>query len=398
MLKNVLKITVVCLLFVCIAIVPLLGVSFYDSPSIFKENALALDRHFGGGTAIYLTFKEEDAGDITEEDYAKIANVLKERFVATGYVDATTEVTEDKLIRVDIAQRTYLDTIVSEVGAVGSWKFVGGDMSTELCDASMVQDAYVTKNSGGTYSVTLKFTEEGAKKFQSNTSSYAISSASFYFMLNGQFMGIASVKNSDLKETFTFGNYEFQSASMVASIIKNGELPAAAVIAKTEPLPSSMGTVGSIVCAVVSAVIILAACGFLIVKGRTLGLFASLAMFANVAVLATAVANYSILLNLYTLIASLVYLGAITVLLAFALDLYKKGGIVSLTKFNTKVILIHAGVFLISLFVMMFASSTFLYMMKTMFILSLSNFVLYFIFFYFSAHTIWQMRNPKLKK
>ncbi len=65
MLKHSLKFAVSVLLLLCLVAAPLFGVAFYDSPSVFSDNAFFTNRQFDNGTSIYLKFEDNT---ITPED------------------------------------------------------------------------------------------------------------------------------------------------------------------------------------------------------------------------------------------------------------------------------------------------------------------------------------------
>ena len=171
-------------------------------------------------------------------------------------------------------QKEYIDTIVSQIASIGSWSFVGSDMTKVLCDASYVKDAYVTANPTGGFGITLEFNEKGKGEFFANTASYATSGSSFYLMLDGQFAAVANITDKTVRDTFTFGAYEYQSASIIASTIKNGELPAEVHIEKTETLAPSLNKGVLTAIAIVSALIVIVAAVLLLIKGRSAGIFA----------------------------------------------------------------------------------------------------------------------------
>lgn len=404
-MKNVLKFAIIALLLICIVAIPLCGVSFYDSPSIFKENAIFFDNQFGGGTRIFLSFEAEDEGDITDEDYTTAAKILKERLLAIGYSKINTEA-KDKQISVEIPQKTYIESIIQEVSSIGEWMFVGSDMSTSLCDASMVEDAYVTANASGGYGITLKFTEEGAKKFQSKTASYAVSTSSIYLMIDGQFTAMASVSSSELRETFTFGAYEYQSAAMVASIIKNGALPAEVEIEKTESIAPAIRGNGVVAIGAAVAVIILLCIALLLICGKLSGVFAAAAIVADVAILATALANGAFVLNIASLVTMLILLILATAFLIYVAAPLAKSGKMGksllaspnnkhLSKANVKAIWIHACLFAISLLGWMFVKGSILFIFRIGLLFACASFATYFVFFAFGVYTAGKMQEEK---
>ena len=174
-MKKTLKFALIALLFVAVVAVPLLGVRFNnvgynkDSkewtsdwmtlvPSVFDENSILTNMQFGGGSAVYLTYDSEDEKINSADNLEKGAKILEERFQARGFADAKATVEEGK-IRIDFAQKTYLDSVIQSFGSIGDWSFVGSDMTKVLCDESYVEGASVTANPQGGYAVSIEFTK-----------------------------------------------------------------------------------------------------------------------------------------------------------------------------------------------------------------------------------------------
>lgn len=383
------------LLLLCIVAVPLFGFNLYDSPSIFEENAIFTNRQFGGGTAVYLAVSDEEAEDITDEDYESAATILKERFLAMGYSDVETAV-EDKLVRIDISQKTYVDSVIAQASTPGDWQFVGSNLSDVVCDSSLVEDAYVVANATGGYGVTIVFKENGAEKFMSNTSSYAASSSYIYLMVDGQFTASATVPSS-VKDTFTFGAYEQSSASTLANYIKYGKLPATFVIEKTEALaPSISKTIQTAIFAV-CAVIVLALIAVLVIRGRAAGLFAAFVLIADVAVFAVSIVNGSFMLNVATLISFIVLLILSAVLMIQAVApigaMLKEGknvsaGFKALSKNAVRFTWIHALILALTILCLFFISGPAIYVVRCAMIFAAADFLLYFAFVYFGIYTL----------
>ncbi len=397
MTKKNIKFLFIALLFICIIAVPLFGVSFYESPSIFHDNAILTNLKFGGGSSVYLSLDTEDEKIVTDENLQKTADILEVRFHDRGYNDAKTSVV-DKTVRLDIAQKSFVDSVVGSIATLGEWKFVGSDMNQTLCDASMVKDAYVSANPTGGYGITLVFTEKGKSEFFANTATFAASGANFYLMMDGQYAAMATISDSTVRDTFTFGAYEYTSAASVASMIKNGQLPAQVKIEKTEALAPAIGTATQTVifgaCAVLFVVFLL----LFFLKGKTAGIFPAFALIANLAVFLTAMANASYQLNFVTLITMVVCLALASVFYLFAVSgvgaslkatkTVSASAMAKLNKFNVKAIWIHAIVLAISLICFLFVQGMVLYVARIALLFTCADFILYFLFVYFGIHTM----------
>ncbi len=415
MIKSVLKITLISLLFISILAVSLLGFSFYDFgynatdknwfanwttevPGLFTEDAILTNRQFGGGTSVYLAFSEDSEGDITAEDYQKCATILLERFRAMGYTDTTVEVADENKIRVDISQKKFIDSVIGEVAAPGEWNFVGSDMSKTICDSTMIEDAYVSANPQGGYAITLKFTESGAKTFAANTATYAASSSSFYLMIDGQFMAVATVSNSNVNETFSFGSYDYQSAAMVATIMKNGALPAAMVIDSTAPLAASISSGVQIAIFAVIGLALIAAVIALILKGKAYGVFATVAFLANIFVFTISLQISSVMLTIASLITMVLLMVIAAAFYWSAVSKISKDGVKALSKTNEKAIWLHAILLALSIVGWLFARGIWVYITKALLAFSCANFIFYFLFFVFGVTTYAEYKKAKEEK
>ena len=403
MCKNILKFTAIVLLLICIVAVPVFGVSFYDSPSFFSEEPILASRAFGGGTAVYLTFSDENKALINSENLNKTADILSNRFRAMGYVD--TEITvSDHDIRLDLSVKEYIDSIVAQIATKGEWQFTNATMSDTICDGSMVQDAYVSTNANGGYGVTLEFTPEGQTKFAEKTSSASVSSSYIYLLLDGAYYASAQVSAGSVGEKFSFGQFgDYADAAKCATIIKNGQLPSDVVIEKTENIPATLSGAKQILLFSALALGFLICCVVLILKGKLSGLFPILSLIANIAVFLTAFANSSILLNLATLITMAVCIVLSTLFSAYAVSVIgssvkEKGKISSqdmqkLGKINVKALLAHAILLAISILGLMVSRGNITYIFKTLMLFACANAIFHFVFVYFPIHSLKEVQT-----
>ncbi len=415
-MKNTFKILFVALLFVSIIAVPLLGVHFYTSPaeyqnnpdnyfyvpSIFEKDAIPTDIQFGGGTSVFLSYHSDSEKVNSKENYKLGAKIIENRFRDRGYTDAKTSVV-DNMIRLDIAQKEYIDTIVSQIASIGSWSFVGSDMTKVLCDASYVKDAYVTANPTGGFGITLEFNEKGKGEFFANTASYATSGSSFYLMLDGQFAAVANITDKTVRDTFTFGAYEYQSASIIASTIKNGELPTEVHIEKTETLAPSLNKGVLTAIAIVSALIVIVAAVLLLIKGRSAGIFAVFALLSNVSVFLIAMLTSGWQLNLVNLITQLVCVILTAVIAIFAVapagNSLKEKKFVSasalekINKFNIKSLWIHGLLIAASIICYLFVRGTVLNVIRIVLVFACADLIFYFLFIYFGIHHLSTLKK-----
>lgn len=402
MLKQILKIALLCLLLVAIVVVPLVGVTFYESPGLLTGGELFANLKFGGGTSIYLGLA--DGVDLTnqEENIKKSAEILEERFHAMGFSDTVVKA-DKEFVRIDLARKSFIDSTISEVCAVGDWSFVGSDLATAICNGSFVEDAGVTSNSDGSFGVTIHFTKDGAKNFSKNVSNYALKSSNFYLMMDGQLMAAATAPDAEEHETFTFGSFAYDSAIMIATFMKHGALPSQMQIEKTEPLAPTMSKTALTAITVALAALLVILAALILVKGRLAGVFGVAALIANVAIFATAMLNSAFMLNFYTLaamivfavIAAIIYIGALSPIGASYKEknMISASALIKMKKFNLKSIWIHAAIFAVALICLMFARGDFFYIVKAALTFSVSNFVLYFVFLVFGVNTLAELKK-----
>ncbi len=413
-MKKTLKFVCIALLFVAIVAVPLLGVRFNnfgynkDSkewtsdwttlvPSVFDENSVLTNMQFGGGSAVYLTYDSDDEKINTAENLEKGAKILEERFQGRGFSDAKATV-EDGKIRVDFAQKTYIDSVIQSFGSIGDWSFVGSDMTKVLCDESYVKDASVVANAQGGYSVSIEFTKKGSEEFYANTASYAVSGSYFYLMLDGQMAAYANLTDSSVKETFTFGQYDYENAAAIASFIKTGPLPEAIKVVNVTELEPSLGNgLLTAIYAVITVLLLCFVAAFFFV-GKKAGVFATFAFVADGAILLTAMLSSSFQLNFITLITMVVFMVLAGLVLINALrpigqSIKEKGfvsvpAVASLSKFNTRLIAVHAAVLFIALICFLFGKGNFMYVVRLSLLFSAANAAVYFLLFYFGVHSM----------
>lgn len=413
-MKKTLKFVCIALLFVAIIAVPLLGVRFNnfgynkDSkewtsdwttlvPSVFDENSVLTNMQFGGGSAVYLTYDSDDEKINTAENLEKGAKILEERFQGRGFSDAKAKV-EDGKIRVDFAQKTYIDSVIQSFGSMGDWSFVGSDMTKVLCDESYVKDASVVANAQGGYSVSIEFTKKGSEEFYANTASYAVSGSYFYLMLDGQMAAYANLTDSSVKETFTFGQYDYENAAAIASFIKTGPLPEAIKVVNVTELEPTLGKgLLTAIYAVIAVLLLCFVAAFFFV-GKKAGIFATFAFVADAAILLTAMLSSSFQLNFITLITMVVFMILAGLVLIGALrpigqSIKEKAfvsvpAVASLSKFNTRLIAVHAAVLFIALICFLFGKGNFMYVVRLSMLFSAANAAVYFLLFYFGIHSM----------
>ena len=413
-MKKTLKFVCIALLFVAIIAVPLLGVRFNnfgynkDSkewtsdwttlvPSVFDENSVLTNMQFGGGSAVYLTYDSDDEKINTAENLEKGAKILEERFQGRGFSDAKAKV-EDGKIRVDFAQKTYIDSVIQSFGSIGDWSFVGSDMTKVLCDESYVKDASVVANAQGGYSVSIEFTKKGSEEFYANTASYAVSGSYFYLMLDGQMAAYANLTDSSVKETFTFGQYDYENAAAIASFIKTGPLPEAIKVVNVTELEPTLGKgLLTAIYAVIAVLLLCFVAAFFFV-GKKAGIFATFAFVADAAILLTAMLPSSFQLNFITLITMVVLMILAGLVLIGALrpigqSIKEKAfvsvpAVASLSKFNIRLIAVHAAVLFIALICFLFGKGNFMYVVRLSMLFSAANAAVYFLLFYFGIHSM----------
>ncbi len=413
-MKKTLKYAFIALLLITIVAIPLLGVRFYDFgynkdtkewfsdwttlvPAITDDNAFLANMQFGGGSAVYLEYDADDDKINSEENLKKGAEILEERFTSRGYTDAKA-IVEDGLIRIDFAQKTYIDSVIQSFGTIGKWSFVGSDMSNVLCDETYVKDAQVSQNPSGGYAVTMEFTEKGAEEFFANAASYAVSGSYFFMMLDDQMAAYLNITDSTVRDTFTFGQYDYENAAALASYIKTGSLPAAVKVVKVNELAPTLGTAPLAIIYGCIAVVMIALVTAFFVVGKKAGIFATAALIANIAILLTSMITSSYQLNFVTLITMVVLLVLGALLSMFALrpvgESLKNSSHISvaamekLSSLNLKTIWIHAILLIVALLCIMFARGNFMYVARLSMVFAAANIATYFLIFYFGIKTL----------
>ncbi len=415
MTKNVLKFIFVALLMLSLILVPLVGVSYYDSPSIFEKNAVATNRQFGDGISALLAFEENEENDeleLTDETLQNAATTLQERFRALGLSDTDVSVAEDNQLRLDIASSSFIDDIVAQYGIVGHWAITNSSMEELLVAADISDARLIVKN--GSYQVEVTFTEAGRQKFYNSTSVAAASgSAYMYLTIDSQYASFITINEPVNRDTYSFQS-QAMDPSLVASILKYGELPSTLKVVSSEVLPSKLSNGAIIGIAAVLAVVFVVLCAVLVSKGKMSGLFASLALLADICVFLTSAANGGFQFEYATLAALVCFIILAWGFYFFILNKIGKElkGEKSLSyalsryehKMNIKAIWIHAAAFAVALICYMISVSyfyisrfflVFLYISRIFLLGSVANIVFYFLIFLLSAKALADMQAEK---
>lgn len=400
MIKNVLKFAALGLLLLCIVCVPLFGFMFedYDSPSIFSDNAVIASKAFGGGTTVYL--KPAEGKALTAENYIKAAETLQLRLHDMGNTDATAVANGTEYIKVEVSQKVLIEQLFASVASIGEWSLIGSS-SEALATADMIKNVEVmTSAQTGGYVMQFEFTDDGAAQFKANTSSYAISSANIYLTIDGNYVGMASV-SADMTNKLNVNLLSFsanvsESVSLWKSMILNGSLPATFTVNATEPVAPAYSCAVRAVIYSALALIALASIAFFVIKGRTVGLFASAALISTVSVILISLVNKTFALNLANVIAFAICLIAMALFYAAPLkaagEALKQGKKVDLrpfTKLGLKALWVHALIFAVSVAVLFIVTNGYVLQVANLVMLfSLASIANYFVFIFFPAHIL----------
>lgn len=398
MLKNVLKYVMIALLLVCIVSVSLFGFKFadYDSAGIFDKDAILSNRQFANGTSVYLKVSEDSDAEINSESLQKCADIIVARFISRDYRDVVAVVEENK-IRVDVAQTMDIDSLIAQIAQPGDWFFTGSSWSDHLCDSSMIEDATVKSTLSSGYQVSLKFTEEGAKSFSEKTKSYANSSSYIYLLLDGSYTAMATVpKNVD--DTFAFGSYDYNTASILATMMKEGALPYVLEIDGTEALAPTLPSALIVAIYLVCIALVVIAALVLIFKGRTAGIFGAMTLISVFAVQLFCLANRMFMLNIATVITFVVCLILSFIFLyrpISALGSAQKNGkgigtgdFAAFKRYSLKGILIHGILFAIVGALWMLVRGGAISIVMLALVSTVAHFASYFAFTYFGVKTL----------
>ena len=227
---------VVAILIVVFSLTAIFGVSYQygDTKNVYVKGAS--DIRFGidirGG--VDVTFMPDGDVDATPEQMTAAKTVIEDRLVGLGITDYESYVDSNKdRIIVRFPWKTgesdfNPQTAIDEIGTTAKMVFRKGSSSTgeEILSGDDVTSANAAYSETDGWVVQLKFSSEGAQAFADATTELASSGDPISIWLDDENISTASVDEAITGgEAIIKGNFDQDSAAMLANQINSGALP-----------------------------------------------------------------------------------------------------------------------------------------------------------------------------
>ena len=201
-----------------------------------KQLKYGLD--INGGVYVVMEGETKAKGEQLDTLMRETKGVIENRVNTMGISEANVTIEGKKRIRVELPGVKDADSAIKQIGKTAQLNFLLADGSIALT-GSDVKDASATlDNEHGGYKINLKFSNEGAKKFEAATkraSSGAVTSASknidsksIIITLDGRVISAPRVENTITGtscEITSPSGFQKKEATQLAQLIKGGALP-----------------------------------------------------------------------------------------------------------------------------------------------------------------------------
>ena len=201
-----------------------------------KQLKYGLD--INGGVYVVMEGETKAKGEQLDTLMKETKGVIENRVNTMGISEANVTIEGKKRIRVELPGVKDADSAIKQIGKTAQLNFLLADGSIALT-GSDVKDASATlDNEHGGYKINLKFSNEGAKKFEAATkraSSGAVTSASknidsrsIIITLDGRIISAPRVENTITGtscEITSPSGFQKKEATELAQLIKGGALP-----------------------------------------------------------------------------------------------------------------------------------------------------------------------------
>ena len=300
--KSIIILSILAVLIVALAVftfMPLnqgeLGIYNFDSISGYIKLGFDLK---GGAYVVYdVSALEGDEDDYSEANVTATVLRLQELLKKQGYNEATVSVESfggNKRIRVEVPDVDDTDYLLKLLGNPAEMAFVAEGHETDyeedgnekyyILSGKDVESAGVTldPNNQSYYAVSLRFNEEGRKKFAEATTSIVNGSAGYSaisIVVDGQIKSTATVKDAIVDgQAVITGNFSFDDAYALAMSVQSGSFNVKLDSIESGEVDATLGTSALRQALIAGAIGIALVMIFMTVVYRKLGLVANAAL------------------------------------------------------------------------------------------------------------------------
>ena len=219
------------------------------------KDEVDLGLELAGGVYVVLEAKTDAKGEELRKLMEETKAILSQRVDGLGIADPTIVIEGEKRIRLELAGVDDPQEAIDLIGKTAQLQFIDPDENIVISGKNVVKaDVAFQKNAVGKEVpvVSLELDKEGSKSFADSTGKLiledAIEDRIIYIVLDGEIISSPAVSNineggkpiDDGKAVIT-GNFDVESATNLATLIRAGSLPVELTEETTSVIGPSLG-------------------------------------------------------------------------------------------------------------------------------------------------------------
>lgn len=223
------SIAVLLVILLLIASFGVLGITGFKAGTFEVKNVPSRIRQgldLKGGFYVVYEADTDASGDELNRIMEQTIAVFRRRVDAMGLTEPSITREGEKRIRIELPGVKNAEEAIASIGKTAQLQFVKQDGSVVLTGKEVVDSQVVINSQTNTPVVTLQFNDEGTKAFSDATTELAPSKGQIFIILDEEIISAPSVQtpitNGNAEIT---GNFDFESASTLSSLIRGGALP-----------------------------------------------------------------------------------------------------------------------------------------------------------------------------
>lgn len=310
MKNSVCSFVLMLLLVVLVTAVAVFGISAFNLPGAFDDDAISKGLDLVGGSSItYVAEPDENAENFDMATALDtVESMLRQRLDTLGYTEATIAKMGTDRIRVEIPGIDDPEDALKKLGSTAKLEFLDSSGNVIL-EGKDVKEAVANygqtseSSMGSQYYVSLTFNDSGRQKFADATEEMAkLASSSKNYIdieLDGENISRASVSyRIDSDSCMISGNFTKDEAVYLAELISSGQLPV--VLREIElryvgPTLGSEALASSIRAGLIGTLIVML---FMILVYRLPGLVSAIALVSYISIFAVLIIVFKVNLSL----------------------------------------------------------------------------------------------------
>ena len=304
--KSIGKFAIVIVIIALLAYIAAFGLqigNFKIHNVLDEEHGIKRGIDLAGGSE--LVFEPgDDAKDVTEEDMEAAQEVLRTRLSAQGYTEAIVSKHGEGRIKVEIPGKD-IKGAEELLGKTAKLSFVDyqGNVVLEGDDVKEAKAEFGPVSSGASeYMVTLKLTDDGAKKFEEATTTISAlpkGSNIIAIVLDDAVVSSPRVSTPITGgECFIEGDFTEETAGTLASQIQGGKLPFSLKLAESRTIGATLGEKAlsnSLWAALIGMILVML---FMIIRYRMCGFVSCISLVGYISVVCLILGGFGINLTL----------------------------------------------------------------------------------------------------